>query len=163
MMPALISPMSKEMAGQDKAVSGLRGATEALTAFGASQKANAGDAAHRSGSEMHSEFRSLLGKKATSPQEINKVAKDFESVFLSQMLQHMFSQLEVDEWFGGGEAEEIYRSLMVDEYGKLISESGGIGVANYIRQQIVKMQSAGAGGMVAPSPSMDGLSLDMEV
>ena len=42
-------------------------------------------------------------------------------MFLSQMFQYMFEGLDSDPVFGGGNAENMYRSLMVDEYGKQVA------------------------------------------
>lgn len=67
-------------------------------------------------------------------------AEEFEAVFLSQMLGHMFAGVETDGMFGGGEAEQVYRSLLVDEYGKAMSRSGGIGIADQVMSEILKVQ-----------------------
>ncbi|MGP1396861.1 MAG: rod-binding protein [Inquilinaceae bacterium] len=67
-------------------------------------------------------------------------AEEFEAVFLSQMLGHMFAGVETDGMFGGGEAEKVYRSLLVDEYGKAMSRSGGIGIADQVMAEILKVQ-----------------------
>ncbi|MEO0413309.1 MAG: rod-binding protein [Pseudomonadota bacterium] len=52
----------------------------------------------------------------------------------------MFSGLETDGPFGGGNSEEMYRSMMVQEYGKAISASGGIGISDVIERQLLSLQ-----------------------
>jgi len=42
--------------------------------------------------------------------------------------------------FGGGHAEETFRELLVDEYGKKVAESGGFGIAAMVRREILKAQ-----------------------
>ena len=37
----------------------------------------------------------------------------------------MFEGIKTDGMFGGGNAEDIFRSMMVDEYGKMMSKNGG--------------------------------------
>lgn len=69
-----------------------------------------------------------------------KVAQDFEAVFLSQMLQPMFANIEAEEPFGGGAGEGVWRSMMVDEIGKQMAKAGGIGIASSIKQEILRMQ-----------------------
>jgi Rod binding domain-containing protein len=69
-----------------------------------------------------------------------KAAQDFESVFVSQMLGQMFSGLATDGPFGGGEGEAMFRSLMLDEYGKQITAQGGIGLADAVTRQLLKHQ-----------------------
>ena len=69
-----------------------------------------------------------------------KAAKDFEGAFLSQMLSQMFSGLSTDEEFGGGAGEDMFRSLMIDEYGKKLEAHGGIGLADSVLKELVKTQ-----------------------
>lgn len=75
---------------------------------------------------------------------INESAKEFESVFLSEMLKPMFEGIEVNEIFGGGKGEEIFGDMMVQEYGKKMSEAGGIGLASYVRNELIKQQEGRA-------------------
>jgi Rod binding domain-containing protein len=75
-----------------------------------------------------------------NPAKLKETAQDFEATFLSQMLGHMFAGIETDPLFGGGEAEDIYRSMMVDEYGKLIAKAGGIGIADHVVRQFIQDQ-----------------------
>ena len=69
-----------------------------------------------------------------------KVAQDFESVFLSQFLGSMFEGISSDPPFGGGQGEEMFRSLMIDEYAKNMSAQGGIGLADSVTRQLLKHQ-----------------------
>ena len=69
-------------------------------------------------------------------------AEDFESVFLNTMLSQMFAGIETPEPFGGGHAEETYRGLMIEEYAKAITQSGGIGIADAIERQLIELQEA---------------------
>ena len=78
--------------------------------------------------------------KRMSDAQIDKTAKDFESVFLSQMLETMFGESLGDEMFGDSETQEIYKGMMMEEYGKQIVNSGGIGIAGYVRQELLKLQ-----------------------
>lgn len=69
-----------------------------------------------------------------------KAAKEFESVFISQFLGSMFSGISTDGPFGGGEGEEMFRSLMLDQYGKAIEQRGGIGLAASVTKELLKQQ-----------------------
>lgn len=79
----------------------------------------------------------LLGGKN---KDVEAAAKEFEAVFLTQMIQHMFSGVKTNEVFGGGEAEETFKVLLFDEYGKAISKAGGVGVAEQVKRELLKMQ-----------------------
>jgi Rod binding domain-containing protein len=67
-------------------------------------------------------------------------AQKFESQFLSMMLQQMFAGVKTDGPFGGGFGEEMFRSVMTDAMGKEMARSGGIGLADTIQREMLKMQ-----------------------
>lgn len=80
----------------------------------------------------------------TSDAKVDAVSKDFEAVFLSQMLEAMFSGDEFTAYFGGGTAGDVYKSELLNEYGKSIAQSGGIGIAAQVKQELLKMQETHA-------------------
>lgn len=80
------------------------------------------------------------GSKGSSREQIAQVSQDFEAMFLSQMFQFMFEGLSADAEFGGGKAETMYRSLMIDEYGKQVAKSGGLGIADAVSRTLLAAQ-----------------------
>jgi Rod binding domain-containing protein len=72
------------------------------------------------------------------------VSKEYESVFISQFLGSMFSGIQTDEITGGGQGEEMFRSLMVDQYAKGITARGGFGLAAHMQSELLKHQQAAA-------------------
>lgn len=86
--------------------------------------------------------RAKSGLDAKKMQDIEAAAKDFEAVFISEMLSNAFNTVEVDPLFGGGEAEETWRGLMVDEYGKSIASVGGFGLSDAIKANMIEIQEA---------------------
>ncbi len=74
--------------------------------------------------------------------EVRRAAEEFEAVFIAQMMAPMFQGLETDELFGGGPGEDIYRSVLVEEYGKSIARAGGIGLSDAIQREILRLQEA---------------------
>jgi len=83
--------------------------------------------------------------KGMTRAQMEKTAKDFESVFLSQMLQPMFEGLTADPEFGGGPGEDQWRSVMLDEYGKSIAAGGGVGIAKQVMKVMLQAQEAAEG------------------
>ena len=81
-------------------------------------------------------------KGTDDPRALRQAAEDFEAVYLAQMLAPMFETLSTDGMFGGGSGEDIYRSLMVQEYGKAIARSGGIGIADQVERELLRVQEA---------------------
>jgi len=72
--------------------------------------------------------------------DIDAAAKDFEAVFITQMIQQLFAEVEVDPIFGGGNGEDVFKTFLFDEYGKILSKSGGIGVAEDVKRELLKIQ-----------------------
>jgi flagellar protein FlgJ len=64
----------------------------------------------------------------------------FEAQFLSTMFQHMFQGLDTNGPFGGGAGEEMFRSVMTEALGKQVVKSGGIGLADTVQREILKLQ-----------------------
>ena len=84
-------------------------------------------------SKANTDIESKLGKSA-SRERIREVAEDFEAVFLTEMMGHMFKGIKPNERFGGGNGENVFNSLLIQEYGKSIAQSGGIGLADNIER-----------------------------
>ncbi|MEK9673519.1 MAG: rod-binding protein [Rhodospirillaceae bacterium] len=78
--------------------------------------------------------------QAKQMQRFRKVAEDFEAVFIAEMIRPMFQNIEAEAPFSGGPAEDIWRNMQVDEYGKAFAKSGGIGIADQVMQQLIRMQ-----------------------
>ncbi|HVV64474.1 MAG TPA: rod-binding protein [Rhizomicrobium sp.] len=69
-----------------------------------------------------------------------KAAQEFEGVLISQMLSDMFDGVKTDGPFGGGPGEEMFRSLMIDQYGKQIAAQGGLGLSGEITRELLNRQ-----------------------
>ncbi len=90
------------------------------------------------------ENRSSPLDRAAAHSDPRKAAKDFEAFFISQMLSDMFSGIEADPLFGGGAGENVFRSLMIDEYGKSLAETGGVGISESVLGEIIRLQEINA-------------------
>jgi flagellar protein FlgJ len=77
---------------------------------------------------------------AQTHQQARKIAEDFEAVFLTQMLQPMFDGIKPEAPFGGGNSEAMWRGMQIEEYGKAITKAGGIGIADSVYREIIKLQ-----------------------
>ncbi len=70
-----------------------------------------------------------------------KTAEDFEALAISQMLQPMFKTVDTSKgMFGGGKGEEAWKPLMVDEMAKMLARNGGIGLADSVYREMLRMQ-----------------------
>ena len=69
-----------------------------------------------------------------------RAAEEFESFFFTQTLESMFAGLPANGLFGGGSGESVYRSLLLQEYGKVAMRAGGVGIADSVQREILKLQ-----------------------
>jgi Rod binding domain-containing protein len=90
-----------------------------------------------------------LARKGAS-QNIDQASKDFEGMFMAQMLQPMFDTVSVDPIFGGGHGEEAMRGFLVQEYGKALSKSSHFGIADAVRAEMMRAQQKSGAAKPAP-------------
>ena len=87
----------------------------------------------------------LLAPAPQRPQptaRMRETAEAFEASFLSQMLKPMFEGLSTDGPFGGGDAEQTWRGFMIDAMAKQTVRAGGIGLADQVVSEMLRMQEA---------------------
>ena len=85
-------------------------------------------------------FQPSPAENAVSLKQARRAAEEFEALFISEMLAPVFESIDTGGLFGGGQGEKIYRSMMVEEYGKAIAKAGGIGIADTVQREILRMQ-----------------------
>lgn len=75
-----------------------------------------------------------------SPEKVRETAGKFEAFFVGQMMEYMSAGIKADDTFGGGHAEETWRSMLNQEYGKEIAKTGRLGISDMIAKDMLKMQ-----------------------
>ena len=83
---------------------------------------------------------------AKNAKKIDEVAQEFEAVFITEMMKPMFEGISTDGMFGGGKGEEVFRGMLLQEYGKLMAQTSSIGLADQVKQQIILMQAQADNG-----------------
>jgi Rod binding domain-containing protein len=85
---------------------------------------------------------SLMSRFVRKPegQTADKAAKDFEGMFMAQMLQPMFNTVGVDKLFGGGHGEEAMRGFLIQEYGKALAKNSHFGIAEAVQSEMQRVQ-----------------------
>jgi len=87
---------------------------------------------------------------------IQKAAQDFEAMALGQMLAPMFETVDASKGaFGGGAGEQAWQPMMVNELGKQMAKSGGVGLARPVMEQMLRMQEARTKGAADASSPQD--------
>lgn len=84
---------------------------------------------------------------------LRRAAEEFEAVFLGEMLGPMFEGLETDGLGGGGMGEQIFRPMLIERYAEAISHAGGVGIADSVVREFMRMQET---QIVAPEEIADG-------
>ena len=91
----------------------------------------------------------LAARKAKLPGDVasiqtraqaEAVAQQFERMFIAEMLQPMFSGVETDGPFGGGQGEDVFRPMLLDQYADAVARGGGVGIAYAVLKEILRMQ-----------------------
>ncbi|MBK1669557.1 hypothetical protein CKO28_16075 [Rhodovibrio sodomensis] len=78
-------------------------------------------------------------------QAIKKAAQEFEAMFVAQMLKPVFDTLPQGGPFSGGPGEKIFQGLLVEQYGKAVAASSGVGIAQVVEQEMLARQNEGGG------------------
>ena len=82
----------------------------------------------------HSPFGSAKDKT-------RKAAQDFEAMFLEQSLERVFSSSGTEGPLGdNGTGGAVYRSMLVKEYAGALTKSGGVGIADQVYREMLKIQ-----------------------
>ena len=74
--------------------------------------------------------------KSGQPAKIKQLANEFESLFLEIVLKSMRETVQKSELVNGGNAEEIYRSMLDQEYAKNMAGMRQSGIGDAIEKQL---------------------------
>jgi peptidoglycan hydrolase FlgJ len=97
--------------------------------------------------DMAISAKTALPAPAPRDPKIWQAAEDFEAVLLGQMTKYMFdTNSGGDSSFKGGFAEETWQGMMSEQMGKQIAQRGGIGLADNVYREMLRLQNAGASG-----------------
>jgi flagellar protein FlgJ len=82
-----------------------------------------------------------LDPKAAQEDKARKTATEFETLFLEQTFERMFTSLGEEGPLGSnGTGGDVYRSMLVKEYAGTIVKSGGVGLGDQVFREIMRLQ-----------------------
>lgn len=85
----------------------------------------------------------LAARTPRGAERARETAEQFEKMVLEDMLGRVFESAGEGGFFGeAGPGSSIYRSMLVKEYAGKIAQSGGIGLADQVYAEILKLQEA---------------------
>jgi peptidoglycan hydrolase FlgJ len=68
-------------------------------------------------------------------------ARDFEATALNELFEPMFDTVDMsNSMFGGGDAENSWKPVFVQEMTKAIAAKGGLGIATPVYNTLLQMQ-----------------------
>ena len=76
------------------------------------------------------------GSRSQKDDSLLKACKDFESIFTNELLKSMRKTIEKCDLFHGGQAEEIYQSLLDMELSKSMADTGPNSIAAQLYAQL---------------------------
>jgi Rod binding domain-containing protein len=82
----------------------------------------------------------------TLPATPASAARDFEAVFLGEVMKPMLDTLPADGPFSGGHGEAMFRGIMAEEFGKAMAHRGGVGLAPAVEAQLIRIQEEAKNG-----------------
>ena len=83
--------------------------------------------------------RPTPSEDAARRDELRRVATEFESVFLAQMLRHA-GVGKSPEGFDGGPGEDAFADMLTGEQAKLMAGKGGFGIAEQLFQSLLEKE-----------------------
>lgn len=78
----------------------------------------------------------IQAKQQIKAEGVEGFAKMMESVLLQQLLQQMNKSLVSGSLFGSSPQAKIYQGMFTENFAKTLADSGGIGLAKIISQQL---------------------------
>jgi soluble lytic murein transglycosylase-like protein len=90
--------------------------------------------------QTHEVQSSLPGPKAT-PEQIKKVAKEFESIFTSIMLRSMRNTVGENPLMPSSFGEQVYTDMLDGEYSKMIANHASLGLSDLIIRELERQEN----------------------
>jgi flagellar protein FlgJ len=81
------------------------------------------------------------GLSAQKLKQIHKVSQDFEALFVGMMMKSMRATVGKDKLTNGGHGEEVFRSMLDQEYAAAAAKRNSLGLAPMIEKDIIRQQS----------------------
>ncbi|GJD81881.1 rod-binding protein [Methylobacterium gregans] len=112
-----------------------------LATFAASAAIGVGKSIASSIAQSASQASGQAG--AQSAAKLRKTATEFESMFLESSLDRLTQSEGTDGPLGeNGTGGGVYRSMLTKEYAGQIVKSGGVGIADQVFREMMKLQGA---------------------
>ncbi|MCU0608635.1 MAG: transglycosylase SLT domain-containing protein [Chitinispirillaceae bacterium] len=93
---------------------------------------------------MHTpELSPISARPNSTPEQIRKVAQEFESIFSAMMLKAMRKTVGDNPLMPASFGEEVYTDMLDNEYSKMFATGSSLGLASMIEKQLSMCGDAG--------------------
>ncbi len=101
---------------------------------------------------LQARFRALKSTDNATPEQLKKVAQDFEGVLIEKLMQEMKKTIPESEMFSGAGMEQIqdmFWSFLSEE----VSQNGGIGLAQGLYRDLCRSAGVNPNEAAAVTPA----------
>lgn len=84
----------------------------------------------------HVNLNPLKGTAAHSDAQLQKVSKDFETIFMRMLFKEMRNTVQKSNVLGNSSSLEFFETLRDDQLSEQLASSGGIGIGRMIYQKL---------------------------
>jgi len=93
--------------------------------------------------QLERQIQSSGGLSEKQRLQAKKVSQDFEALIVGMMVKSMRATVGKDKLTGGGHGEEVYQSMLDQEYAAAsVKRGGGLGLAKIIEKDIIRQESS---------------------
>lgn len=78
--------------------------------------------------------------KTTKQNDYKKTSQEFAQIFINHHLGEIYKSRADNPILGGGYGEKVMHKLLVDEYAKVMSQEGNLGMSEMIYKNMLKMR-----------------------
>jgi len=100
-----------------------------------------GDEAAAKARQLQRQSAGATGLSEKQRQQAKKISQDFEGLFIGMMMKSMRETVGKDKLTGGGHGEDVYRSILDQEYVAASAKRGGFGLAKQIEKEIIRQEN----------------------
>jgi flagellar protein FlgJ len=87
--------------------------------------------------------------------KVKRAAQEFEAIVLGQMLKTMRQASATGPLLLGGTSQKLYRDLMDDELAKALARKGGVGLADVLARDLLRLGPGPKKALKSPEPPAD--------
>ncbi|MFA5479418.1 MAG: rod-binding protein [Candidatus Muiribacteriota bacterium] len=81
-------------------------------------------------------LENLTDKNRNQKNKLKETCQEFESIFVNEMMKAMRKTINKTGLVDGGQAENIFQSMLDEEYAREISQNGTLGLSDMLFNQL---------------------------